>query len=108
MIEINQISNIVEEKSLVLINLKINKKNLLEIQEISAYEFFISDEDNDFIWMGLNKFKIFNTAGEDSEINLNLDVIILPGLNTKLDDLILPDRFLNLVKRLKKITQFRY
>ena len=43
---------------------------------------------------------------ENSEINLNLDVIILPGLNTKLDDLILPDRFLNLVKRLKKITQF--
>lgn len=30
---------------------------------------------------------------ENSEINLNLDVIILPGLNTKLDDLILPDRF---------------
>ncbi|WP_242769877.1 sigma factor-like helix-turn-helix DNA-binding protein [Acinetobacter towneri] len=39
-------------------------------------------------------------------ISKNLDDFKIPALNTKIDDLILPDRFLNLVKKLKKITKF--
>ncbi|WP_215899846.1 hypothetical protein, partial [Acinetobacter brisouii] len=41
-----------------------------------------------------------------SSISQNLDDIQVLTLNTKIDDLMLPERFLNLVKKLKNITKF--
>lgn len=43
---------------------------------------------------------------ENSLIAQNLDDFKVPALNTKIDDLILPENFLILVKKLKNITQF--
>uniref|UniRef100_UPI001C0693EC hypothetical protein n=1 Tax=Acinetobacter brisouii TaxID=396323 RepID=UPI001C0693EC len=43
---------------------------------------------------------------ESSSISQNLDDIQVLTLNTKIDDLMLPERFLNLVKKLKNITKF--
>jgi hypothetical protein len=61
------------EQSLVFITFKLNKKGLLEIPDISTYEFYIQDEENDFSWVGLNRFKIKNKNTEEINFNDELD-----------------------------------
>jgi hypothetical protein len=48
------------EETLVIVDINFNRKGYQEISDISWYEIYISDEENDFMWMGLKKFKVTN------------------------------------------------
>jgi hypothetical protein len=54
------------EETLVIIELNYNKKGFNEVSDISWYEIFISDEENDFNWIGLKRYKVANSQASTS------------------------------------------
>jgi hypothetical protein len=66
----SSVKKIGSENSLITLNINLNKKNIEEISEVASYEIFISDEENEYTWMGLNRFKVLNTSSieKDSKI----------------------------------------
>ena len=54
-----------EGKIYSLIEIKFTVQNILETAEIKSFELAISDEENEFVWMG-NKKTIFSEKEKDS------------------------------------------
>lgn len=54
------------DSTLITLFLKLNVKNIEEISEVGSYEIFVSDDDNEYTWMGLNRFKVQNTSNNST------------------------------------------
>ncbi len=57
---------------LITLDLNLNKKNIEEISEVASYELFVQDEENEYTWMGLSRFKILNSVVSNEDSNLRL------------------------------------
>lgn len=58
-----------ELNDITYVNVKIKMKNLFEHLELSSYEVYVNDEDNEFDWLGIKKYKIKEDANSNSNLN---------------------------------------
>lgn len=58
----SSVQKIGSDNTLITLFLKLNIKNIEEISEVGSYEIFISDDENEYTWMGLNRFKVQNSS----------------------------------------------
>jgi hypothetical protein len=71
-LEHNNINHINEDNYLVSFNFKI--QNFLEMLEAVAFEIFINDEDHEYDWVGLKRYKIADNI-KQSEFLINFNMI---------------------------------
>lgn len=50
-----------------LVTIKMKMKNLFDHLEINSYEIFISDDDNEFDWFGVKKYKLKDEGNKDKD-----------------------------------------
>lgn len=52
------VENVAADSDFTFVNVKIKMKNLFQHLELSSYEVFVNDEDNEFDWLGIKKYKV--------------------------------------------------
>lgn len=67
--------NIIDEEetyNIKLVNVKIKMKNLFNFLELNSFEIYVNDEENEFDWLGIKKYKIKeDQINKDKELDCN-------------------------------------